>query len=191
MEAVAEVTSSRGYVAMSVEDICQAASLSRRTFYEQFANKEEAFLAAYDAIATQALTQVGEAYNGADVLVDRIRFALAAFLNFLTSHPAFASMCIVEVLAAGQQALERRATAMRGFTEFIVRAVEEGLPESRRPPELVAETIVGGIYEVIYARVQRGRTAELPDLLPELLYAILVPYLGADIARRELQKIQG
>lgn len=191
MSAVAEATTVNGYVAMTIEDICRAAGVSRRTFYEHFRNKEDVFLAAYDTVAAQILTHVSVAYTTGDTATERVRSALRAFLDFLASEPAFADMCIVEVLAAGPRALERRASAMRGFSQLFVRAAEEELGDTcRRPPALVAETIVGGVYEVVYARIQQGRTEELPELLPELLYSILVAYAGPDVAQAELEREQ-
>lgn len=188
LAAVADVTSEKGYVAMSVEDVCQTAGVSRRTYYDHYKNKEEAFLAAYDAIARQLLQQVVEAYESSETLVDRARESLRAFLEFVASEPAFADMCIVEVLAAGPKAIERRNRAMQGFSALIQRAVDEEMPKRTRPPELIPETIVGGIYEVVYSRVLHHRTDELPDLLPELLFSMLLPYLGHDAAMAEFKK---
>jgi hypothetical protein len=58
------------------------------------------------------------------------------------------------------------------------------VPHVAVPPPLVAETIVGGIYEIVYSRVLQGKTAELPALLPDLAYSVIVPYLGQKAAER-------
>jgi AcrR family transcriptional regulator len=184
LDAVADVVSLDGYQAMSVERIVATAGVSRRTFYDTFKSKEEAFLAAYDAIAVRLLTAVREAYDSAKSFPEGVVDCLRVFLEFVASEPHYADMCIVEVLAAGPAALARRNGVMGAFAALL----EEGasnLPEARNPRKLTVETLVGGIYEVVYARVLTGQTAELPALLPDLAFALLLPYLGREAAARE------
>ena len=59
--ATIDATSASGYVQMNVEDIVRGAGVSRRTFYELFANKHDAFLAAFDAAADALLAAVRSA----------------------------------------------------------------------------------------------------------------------------------
>jgi AcrR family transcriptional regulator len=190
LAAVADVTSAAGYAAMSVEDICVTAGVSRRTFYDNYSSKEEAFLAAFDAIAGQLQGKVLEAFLAAERPIDRVRECLRAFLEFVASEPTFADMCIVEVMAAGAEAVRRRNDAMRTLAELLQRGVDEAVPKRARPPEIISETIVGGIYEVVYARVLHGQAHELPDLLPDLVYSVLLPYLGSDAAITEYRRLQ-
>ena len=173
---------------MSVEDIVVASGVSRRTFYDNYRGKEDAFLAAYDEVSAQLLGQVQEAYNSADGLVDRARESLRALLDFIASEPTFADMCIVEVLAAGPQAIARRNTIMSALAALIDQAAEGDLPKSKRPAPIIAETLVGGIYEVIYSRVLAGRYTELPSLLPDLVFALLQPYVGTEVAQEILKR---
>jgi AcrR family transcriptional regulator len=190
LAAVGDVTSLVGYGDMSVEDICVTAGVSRRTFYDQYGGKQEAFLAAYDAVSAQLIEKVREAYERSQGFGERVRESLTAFLEFVASEPAFADMCIVEVMAAGPEAVRRRNEAMRAFAALIQLGVNDELPERSRPPELVAETIVGGIYEVVYARVVEGRAEELPHLLPDLIYSVLLPYVGHEAATAENRTAQ-
>ena len=80
LDAVAQVVSMEGYSAMSVEDIVVTAGVSRRTFYDHFkGGKEEAFLAAYDAIAEKLVLKVGTALNEAEAMIKgRLSQAVAA-----------------------------------------------------------------------------------------------------------------
>jgi AcrR family transcriptional regulator len=186
--AVAEAVAAVGYAAMTVEDIVARAGLSRRTFYEHFrGGKEEAFLASFDAGVARLLERVQAAYDAAPTLEDRLADALNAFLTFVAGEPAFALMCVVQVLAAGPRALERRDAALRMFVALIADAERE-LPQARRPPPLTAETIVGGIYEIVYSRILAGQAASLPGLLPALLYSALVPYVGHEAALAEYRR---
>jgi AcrR family transcriptional regulator len=188
LAAVADVCSAAGYVSMSVEDIVVTSGVSRRTFYDNYRGKEEVFLAAYDEVSSQLLARVKEAYDAADGLVDRARESLRALLEFIADEPTFADMCIVEVLAAGPTAIERRNAIMHAFAGMIDGAAAAELPKAKRPSPLIAETLVGGIYEVIYSRVLAGKYAELPTLLPDLIFALLLPYVGSDVANDILKK---
>jgi AcrR family transcriptional regulator len=188
LDAVADVVSLAGYADMRVEDIIVTAGVSRRTFYDHFTNKEDAFLAAYEAIVAKLLDTVRAAYENNSGLIDRVRECLRAFLQFVASEPAFADMCIVEVLAAGPQAVERRNFAMRALAELIREGTKQLPPP--QPPALTAETIVGGIYEVVYTRVLQGEAATLPSLLPDLAYSIILPYAGPDVATAQMERIR-
>jgi AcrR family transcriptional regulator len=190
LAAVAEAVSGVGYAAMTVEDIIRAAGVSRRTFYEHFKGKEEAFLVSYDDISAQLMQAVDVAFHRTDAFVSRVEDCMRAFLTLLAAQPAYANMCIVEVLVAGQAAIERRDRVLRQFTALIEQGAAEELPKSARPPALTAETIVGGVHEVIYARVQRGETAQLPELLPDLTFSILLPYMGRDVANNEYRRLR-
>jgi AcrR family transcriptional regulator len=191
LAAVAEVCSASGYVAMSVEDIVVTSGVSRRTFYDNFRGKQDAYLAAYDEVTKQLLTRVSDAYNKADGLVAQVRESLATFLNFVADEPAFADMCIVEVMAAGPNAIERRNRTMAVFAELIDQAAAAELPKSKLPPSLTAETLVGGIYEVVYSRVLQGHGEQLRTLLPDLLFSVLLPYLGREAAGTLLEVERG
>jgi AcrR family transcriptional regulator len=188
LAAVADVTSAASYSEMTVEDVIVHAGVSRRTFYEHFRNKEEAFLAAYDAAVGQLFEGVTARVEEQEGFAARVGAGLGAFLDFLSHEPAFARMCIVQVLAAGPDAVARRNGALRLFAELIEdnakRLVEEPLP-----PALTAETLVGGIYEVLYSRVLRGEIRELPSLLPDLSYSVLLPYLGPEAALAERERL--
>jgi AcrR family transcriptional regulator len=187
LDAIADVTSLAGYAAMSVEDIIGTAGVSRRTFYDNFKSKEDAFLAALDAVSGQLLERVKSASAANDSFAGGVRDCLAAFLGFLSDDPRYADMLIVETLAAGPAAIQRRNELMHAFAD-MVRAGAETLPDGRRPPALTAETIVGGIYEVVYTRVLQGKLNELAGLLPDLAYSMMQPYLGHDKAKREAEK---
>jgi AcrR family transcriptional regulator len=173
LSAVAQAAAERGYVEMSVEAITARAGVSRRTFYEHFKNKEDAFLAAYDALLYQLVRHTQRAYLQETTVIERLRAGITAYLQFLASEPEFARMGIVEVLAAGPRALARRNQAMRLFTEIIEDNIRDLVPNYPRAA-LTAETIVGGIHEVVFNRILADRASELPDLADDLLTTILM-----------------
>lgn len=190
LDAVADVASLAGYQAMSVEDIVRAAGVSRRTFYDNFRGKEEAFLTAYDAISVELVQAVRAAYDSTSSFPEGVITCLRTFLEFVAAHPHYADACIVEVLAAGPSALQRRDAVMSALAALLHQGAQ-AMPDSIHPPQLTAETIVGGIYEIVYSRVLQGRTAELPELLPDLAYSMMLPYLGHANADAATAKLRG
>ena len=188
LDAVADVVSLSGYQAMSVEDVVSTAGVSRRTFYDHFTSKDDAFLTAYDAIGAQLVVHVRAAYAASTDFAQGVIACLGAFLEFVASEPHYADMCIVEAMAAGPAAVQRRAAVMRAFAQLL----HEGamtVADQVVPPPLVAETIVGGIYEIVYSRVLQGKTSELPALLPDLAYSMILPYLGHEAAARAVGEL--
>jgi AcrR family transcriptional regulator len=187
LDAVADVVSLVGYGAMSVEEIVGAAGVSRRTFYDNFKSKEDAFVTAYDAVAAEVVQQVQAAYDSWETFADRVIACVGTFLEFFADNPHYADMCIVEVLAAGPVAIQRRNGVMKAFAALLREGARSEVG-ANRPPELTEETIVGGIYEVMYSRVLQGQTAELPSLLPDLAYSMMLPYLGHAQAERDVSR---
>src|SRR5947209_1291272 len=117
LDAIVDVTSLAGYASMSVEDIIATAGVSRRTFYDTFSSKEDAFLAALDAVAAQVVDRVRAASSINESFCGCVRDCLAAVLGFVVEEPRYA--LIVEVLAAGPGAIQRRNELMREFAEMV------------------------------------------------------------------------
>jgi AcrR family transcriptional regulator len=189
LAAVADVASTRGYGAMSVQDVVGEAGVSRRTFYEQFKNKDHAFIAAYDEASGRLLTAIRAAIDAEESFEGKVSAGFRAFLELLAASPAFAKMCIVEVLAAGPDAIARRSRTMEEFTGFFEDAAQQTLDRATHPSPLIAETIVGGVYETVYRRIARGETADLPKLLPDLVESALLPYVGDDRASAQRKRL--
>ena len=108
----------------------------------------------------------------------------------LAAQPSLAHVCVVEVLAAGPRALARRSAAMDRFRAFMLPGCEP-LSTKLRTPEVAADALIGGIYEVIYAHVLRGETARLPSLAPELVDSMLAPFghtRDGELKRRRAQQ---
>jgi AcrR family transcriptional regulator len=183
LAAVADVTSTASFAEMTVEDIIVTAGISRRTFYEHFKNKDEAFLAAYEEASGRLLAAVRAAYESQQGFAERMSAGIGAFLFLLAADPAFARMCIVEVMAAGPEAVALRNHAMSAFAAMIEENARERLAETPAS-DLTAETVVGGIYDVVYTRILRGEIRRLPELAPALIHTALVQYVGPEAAAK-------
>jgi len=166
VDALVHVVFAYGFQAASVERVSARAGVSRRTFYEQFESKEDAFAQATDAAAAQLLARVEAATARGATASDQLREGLAALLDALAEQPQLAHLCIVAVLTAGPLAIERRDAQMRAFARLLdeIAARAAGSPL----PPLTSEGIVGAIYDVVYKRIAAGRASELPGLLDDL-----------------------
>jgi len=184
--AAIRVAGEDGYAAMTVSAVIAHAGVSRKTFYELFTDREACFLAAYDVVAARAQAGVEHAYAIDAPWAERVRAALGWLLRTLAARPLEARMGVVEALAAGPRALARRDRLRATFAQLLAPGFDVA-PARIAVPGLMPEAIVGGIETVLFAHVHGGRTAELPALLPELLFCVLAPFLGpadaADAAR--------
>jgi AcrR family transcriptional regulator len=189
LSAMGEVVGERGAAGATVAHVVARAGVSRRTFYELFADREECFLAAFDRAVGRIAERVLPAYEQAGGRwQEQIRAALLALLAVLDEEPELGALCVVHALGAGQRALERRARIVGA----LVAAVEEGRGGARkgRPPApLAGEGVVGAVLAVLHARLLRRRGHEpLTDLAGPLMSMIVLPYLGPTAAERELAR---
>jgi AcrR family transcriptional regulator len=190
IEAMAETVAVKGYAATTVADVIARAGVSRKTFYEQFRDKEECFLAAYDTGVELLLGALREAGDDSQDVLTRARARTRAYLETLAAEPAFARTFLIEVAAAGDAARERRDAVHERFAGLLreqVEAARAALPELPVPPEEVYLAAVGATDLLVSRLVARGRTAELPQLEDAVLHvqlSLLVGGAGAGATRR-------
>lgn len=183
--AMVRVVAEKGYDGVTVGAIVQRAGVSRSTFYEHFANREECLFAAYDQVVDVLFDFVAEAYAGKERWPVRARRALDAFLRGLASEPEVAKMAMVEVPSAGPEAQRHYRKAFERFGPFF--ADGRGyVGEQGELPDGVETMALGGAEAIIFDEVVAGRTANLPAMLPEIFFALLVPYLGPEGAAAEV-----
>jgi AcrR family transcriptional regulator len=189
-QAMIEVVSERGYPETRVVDVISVAGVSRKTFYELFDSKEDCFLAAYDVLLDNLLGEATEAFESKSGApwAERIGGGLESLLVHLSEHPDEARFAIVEVLAAGPKALARRDAALRQFTGFL----EAGRSEtSVELPGITSIALAGGINELLYSEILHGAVTRLPSRLPDLMFWVTLPFLGAEgaAAQRERSRL--
>lgn len=166
MNALVATIASYGYAGCSVERIASRAGVSRRTFYEQFASREDAYLHTFDTAADCLLEHVSAAWEASVDGPAQLRLCLQAMLEAIAGEPKLARVCIVDVLSVGPQALEHRERQMGSFAALLEKGALEhnGAPS----PPLATDGIAAAIYDVIYKRLAQGHAQELPDLLDDL-----------------------
>jgi AcrR family transcriptional regulator len=187
--ATAELVAERGYQKTTIELIAKTARVALVTFYEQFANKEECFLAALDESIDAAAQVFAELVDGEQPWVEQISSGLEVLLEMVVAEPARAKLCLVESQAAGSAALAR----YQGMLERVAPKLREGRelnPRASRLPEGLEVAIAGGLAWLVHQRLVAGRADELKGLLPEMLQVTLTPYVGEVEAARAAEAAQ-
>lgn len=185
LAAMVEVVCDVGFQAASVARVTGRAGVSRRTFYDLYEDRGECFLAVFDEIVAQAGTRVTAAYEGEHKWVDGVRAGLLALLAFLDEEPELARVCVVQAPAVSPALLARRTEILH----TLIAVIEGGRGLGRgglEPSPLTGEGIIGAVLSVIHARLLEPSSAPLRELLGSLMSMIVLPYLGAGAAQREL-----
>ena len=167
--AMIEAVSQRGYHATTVAHVIGLAGVSRRAFYEQFANKEQCFLAAtYDIVVAGTRKRMLEAWASERGWANRLHAACKALLDEVPESPKGPRLVLVDALGIGPKARERLQLA--GFTfERLVASAFQTAPEEVGFPKLTARAVVGGVRHVVFIRMLEQRERELYALTDEVL----------------------
>jgi AcrR family transcriptional regulator/DNA-binding MarR family transcriptional regulator len=185
LAAMIRVVYERGVQRTTVGQVVNTAHVSRKTFYDLFADRDDCLLAAVEQATALAARRAHVAYAAHHRWVDRMRAGLFALLEFFEYEPRLASVCVVHTLQAGPATLARR----RQVCDQLAKYVDDGrLVAGRQPPPLTAEAAVGGVLAVLHARLLEERRQPLTELLNPLMGFIVLPYLGRGEARAQLSK---
>lgn len=190
LQAVTRAVAAKGYAAVTVGDVVGIAGVSRRTFYEQFTDKQDCFLAAYEAGTEALLGAIAGAVRelGEDPPWRRIlEVAVDTYLGTLADHPDFARTFLIDVLGAGPVAVERRRRVYERFVEqyrHLAARTAEQEPELRPVPDLHLRALVGGISELVQQHILARGAANLRELGPVLveLATTLIRGAGGPVA---------
>jgi AcrR family transcriptional regulator len=178
LRALASVVAEKGYPAMTIGDIAARASISLSTFYANFADKEEAMLAAVDSGSSQMLATTLPAFRRAPDWPHAVRGAFGAMFAFCAAEPDYTTLGAVDVYAAGRRALEQRDQVMASMEALLV-------PGFERQPDaspLAAEAIGGAIYSMISDQIANGGAESMQEIAPLATYVTLAPFVGPDEA---------
>jgi AcrR family transcriptional regulator len=186
LEAMVQVVGRKGYMATSVGDVIEAAGVSRTTFYNHFEDKHECFLAAYDLVVERVVGAVLANCDAGLPWVERMRAGLSTVVGLFALEPELARTAVVEVAAAGADARRRHWDAITTFTEYLSDGDE--LAGDRDLPSNIGLMAAGAVSGLIFDELLTGRAERLPELLPDLLFALLVPYIGPSAATEEMRR---
>jgi AcrR family transcriptional regulator len=174
-----------GYAGATVAHIAARARVSRKTFYDLFAGREDCLLAIlHDTVDRIVVDLAGSDPEGLSWR-ERVRAGLWEILSVFDSEPALARVCVVQSARGSQRVLEYREEIFGRLAGVIDEGRHESARAVRTPP-LTAEGLVGAVVAIVYKRLLKGTGGEpLTGLLGELMSMIVLPYLGPGMARKE------
>lgn len=189
LSALVEECCERGGANVSVAHVVERSGVSRRTFYETFDGLDDCFLAAFERALALATERVEGACDPAADWLERTRAGLIALLCFLDEQRRLGRVLVVESQACGPAILARRGRIL----DKLVVLVEQGREhpkalDGESLPALTGEAIVGAVLSVLQSRLGDPRERPVLPLAGELMSTIVLPYLGAGAARRELRR---
>ena len=183
LRAAAAEFADRGYTGASSESISRRAGMSKATFYEHFANKEDCIVALFELAASvigEAMAAAARRVGSADA-TERMRAGTRAFLTSLADHPEFAQTLLVEIIGAGPRAAQRRDQILQQFADVLdaenAAAAQRGLIARFASP-YDSFAIVGAITELVSRQVRLGEPEDVLELAPvidRLIVGVLVP----------------
>jgi AcrR family transcriptional regulator len=171
MIGLADSVGEKGYAATTIADIVAAARVSKRTFYEHFADKEECLLATYELVCGRLVELVREA--GAPdgrPWRERVRATVFRYLSAIEALPAHYRALMVDVQAAGPRAFALRKRMQMRFADVLRELVEQGRqiePDVKPLSPAIAVAIVGGINELLLHAVDPYAGKQLDTRDPE------------------------
>jgi AcrR family transcriptional regulator len=187
LAAMIRVVGAKGYKDASVAGVIEEAGTSRTTFYKHFDDKHDCFLAAYEMLVEQIFGEVVSGCDGKQPWLSRMTNGLTTIVDRFAVDPALARTAVVEVAAAGADARQLHWNAIARFTEYLDAGRE--LAGGKELPENISLMSAGAVSGLIFDELLAGRAAQLPARLPDLLFAMLVPYVGPQAAAAEMRRV--
>jgi AcrR family transcriptional regulator len=182
VDATAAIVAEKGFAGLTIPEIASRANVSHETFYEMYPTKHDAFLGTQKVGLHQALRVTAEAYEAREAdWHEGVAAGIDALTEFVCSEPAHAHLTLVDTFGASPAAIEIRESALGAFTGYL-RPGFEHAPEQIEVPQIAAEAVAGGIWQVLHHYIEHERMHELPDAAPQLVYLTLNPFTGPELA---------
>jgi AcrR family transcriptional regulator len=187
VDAIIASCAEKTYAATTIADIVKRASISRTTFYKHFTNKRACFDAALGSCITEIQAVAGAASSPSDCPPEAVRKAVDSVLQLMAENPALAQLVMSDAITVEPAILER-------YRSMLLPALEglwQGANEPQRPEASDPRLAFGRAQVLIFNQIAAGRTGQLPELLPEIVYIALLPFAGHDEATRQAQLAAG
>jgi len=189
LQAVIDLAAYDGYAGVTVPEVVAAAHISNKTFYDHFADKHTAFLAAYDEAFAALFAASWAAAAGQTEWTSGVRDGITAWVDHLAADPAHARFGFVDVLTSGRDAAAKMDESYQAFAHLLSHGYDN-LPPGKTVPPVAAYAISAGIAGLVTEWIVSGRAHELPQLAPDLCYAALAPFLGDPEARTTAEQLK-
>ncbi|MGV9834341.1 TetR/AcrR family transcriptional regulator [Nocardia niigatensis] len=183
LDAAIQIFGERGYANCSLADVCAAAGLSKRQFYEEFQTREDVLVAAYDQIQDQAGAALATALSamGPDPdPTDTVTRALSAFLDSIGADPHRAKVAFVEVVGVSERMEQHRRARRHAWVATLYQAVEPLAGSGahiRGTGELAGSALIGAINGLAHEWLlsePRPPVSDLVEVLVPMAVSLIV-----------------
>jgi AcrR family transcriptional regulator len=168
INAMVQLADKNGYAATTVADLIARAEVSRKTFYEHFADREALLLAAFDDAAATELEQARAAALRTGGSTRQFEAVIRRLCLIAGESPGRIALCTIEIAAAHPEGLRRRDILMDGYGELIADCLSIDPKRLTHLPPALIRAPAGSTHRVIDARLRAGRRADLRALAPQL-----------------------
>jgi AcrR family transcriptional regulator len=186
IDALTGLVEDHGYEGTTVPEILAAAGLSEPEFAAVFGGKRACFLAAQQELADRLFEEVHERITRPGRFPERARAALRTLTSQLAARPALTRAATVELLGLGPEGQLRYQASVERYAELVEDARELSEHGSELP-ESTSLMAVGGVASLVFDEILADRVANLESRVPELLFTLLLPFLGAEAAAEEMR----
>jgi AcrR family transcriptional regulator len=185
LESMLVASGELGYEQVAVRHVIERAKTSRATFYKHFDDREDCFVQAQRDAGAWLYRRLIGAGRRRQSWREGLRAALAELLEFCANQPAVAKALLVEPHAAGERAMAQRRDLMERLSHALDGARRE-IPSRQAPPPVTSSFIVGAIDSLVSAKLMDGDAERAPEMLPGLLYFVVMQYFGESAAWEEM-----
>jgi AcrR family transcriptional regulator len=185
LEAMLVVSGEMGYEQVAVRHVIERAKTSRATFYKHFEDREDCFVQAHRDACEWLYRRLLGAARRQPAWREGLRAGLAELLELCANQPAIARALLVESHAAGERAMAQRRDLMERLSRALDSARRE-IPSRQAPPPVTSSFIVGAIDSLVSAKLMDGDAERAPEMLPGLLYFVVMQYYGESAAWEEM-----
>jgi len=186
LQAMMEELADRGYSEASVERARSVAGVSETDFAAEFADKDECLFAAYDQLTDQVVARASAECDRGEPWPERVRTGLESLLRGMAEQPGMAMALTRAFPGIRPSAYERYVELLSRFVPFMIEGREYSEVDEELPGE-VELLAVGAAEAIIFGEVDAGRAERLPKMLPEILFSVLVPFMGPERAAEEMR----
>jgi AcrR family transcriptional regulator len=181
LQAMAECCAERGYAETTVEAVLERAGVEPESFASYFSGKEDCALAAFNKIVSETLARISMANADGSDAIERRTHAARAILELMAGQPSFAKLALVESRQTGSKRMHHAYESAAGVLALMI----DRLGKAGGDSAPTARAALGGAEAVIRRELASGRSARLPQLMPDFVYAVLVPFVGQREALRQ------
>jgi AcrR family transcriptional regulator len=189
VDATAAIVAEKGFAGLTIPEIASRANVSHETFYEMYPTKHDAFLGTQKVGLHQALRVTAEAYDAREAeWHEGVAAGIHALTEFVCSEPAHAHLTLVDTFGASPAAIEIRQSALGAFSDYLHPGFAHA-PAEIDVPEIAAEAVTGGIWQILHHYIEHERMHELGAAAPQLVYLTLNPFTGPELAAEAARSI--